>query len=729
MITVTGRVVDEKGSPVQDVLVQAVAEWLLTSEQLTDDTTDNVGEFVLKVEEVLGFDNVPRPFTLRVSDRTTKRVLAKDRSLDGKVKFHNVGDITVQRADAEGLLVTNGTGVAKFVSEGNAVKLLIDGVEAFGQAAEDIENAKRTVNITQLFFSLPEEFKRFAREEKPNLIFKFNAPPLDPFDPLNPGTKNPLPRGETLLTTDARPERLIIEAAESKKTVRLLLNEPELGFPEGIFWLGVLAPLPAGLGAEAVTGLFSLLGIGLPFFPVAVGLVVVGLVKLRSILNDNTHVDEAKKYFGAAIADAVPLVPQIAIRGFRQSLPDDGVFHCKMVITDEERAVICGSPFKQHYFDSLPHPIVDPQRGNSTSIAMHDLSVGVVGPAAHDLYESFRFFWNEDINVEPEKLQNTTKVPDKLTTSTDPICKVQVVRTLNGTRFDSLDGKSEKGILEGYLRAFAVAEHYIYLENQYFTDSVITEALVEVLKRKTNLELILVVPIKPDVNFYPCRQAHRIEQLREAGGNRVGVFTRWSYDPNHPKPWVAPVYIHAKGAVIDDSWATIGSANLDGLSLDYNLLLSPLAFGETTATELNINVIPPKIGDSTDFALQMRNRLFSEHLGLIDKTTGKLDPNHEKLKHDKKHKWLANLWRPLAEEALKHVKAAKKDPLHGFVLEYPKENGGKLDTPRKHLKALDVNTDLFKGVVRVINGTRRFHFDEGKWDKAVEREDFEGALP
>ena len=95
--------------------------------------------------------------------------------------------------------------------------------------------------------------------------------------------------------------------------------------------------------------------------------------------------------------------------------------------------------------------------------------------------------------------------------------------------------------------------------------------------------------------FYPRRQA-KSNRLRyeKQDDDRVGVFTRWAYDESsRTRPWVAPVYIHAKGGVVDDSWATVGSANLDGLSLDHNLLLSPLAFGETTATELNINVIPP----------------------------------------------------------------------------------------------------------------------------------------
>jgi hypothetical protein len=139
-------------------------------------------------------------------------------------------------------------------------------------------------------------------------------------------------------------------------------------------------------------------------------------------------------------------------------------------------------------------------------------------------------------------------------------------------------------------------------------------------------------------------------------------------------------------------------------------------------------MLPPTQGTVTPFALQMRNRLFSEHLGLIDKTTGQPDPNHQDLRHDRTHKWLS-FWRKSAEDALKHVKEGNKNHLHGFVLEYPKKDGGCLDTPRKHLKALGVNTDLRTGVIRPITGTRKFHFNQGKWDKTVEREDFKGALP
>jgi len=720
MITVTGRVVDENLSKLPGLVVQAVGEWLLTTKILASDTTDSAGQFVLKVEEILGFEDVPRPFNLRITDATTKRVLTKDKLLSGSDKNQAIGDITVNSLDATGLLVTNGTGVADFVSEGNAVKLLVDGIEAFAQVADDIGHAKRTVNITQLFFPLPKKFDHDPAQEDPELIFKF-AGNITPIDPLS-STKPQRVPGD-------RPERLLIDSALKKTTIRMLLNEPSISWPEGVFYIAVLGSLAVGYGAEATTALLALIGIGLPFFPVAVSLLILGIIELDKMLSDQTSVDEANKYFTQAAADSAHAVPPVAsqflIRGFRENLPKDGVFHCKMVITDEERAVVIGSPFKQRYVDSVFHSIMDPHRGTNTSEAIHDLSVSVVGPAVRDLYDSFLTFWNEDLDS--GKIQNTAPVPQQQTSGADPICKVQVVRTMNGTRFNKLDGKSEKGILEGYLRAFAEAEHYIYIENQYFTDSGITEALVEVLKKKTNLQLIMVVPIKPDVWLYPCRQGGKIDQLRKAAGDRVGVFTRWAYDENHPRPWVAPVYIHAKGAVVDDSWATVGSANLDGLSLDYNLLMSPLAFGETTATELNVNIIPPSKGAITPFAEQMRKRLFAEQLGIVD-NTGKFNPGDALLNHDPSHKWL-DLWRQRASSNLDHVKAGLKKPLPGFVLEYPKKDGGSLDTPRKHLKALGVNTDLRTGVIRPLAGTRKFLFKTGMWDKKLEVEDFKGALP
>ena len=735
MVTVTGRIVDETLKALPNLTVEARGDWLLTTEQLARDETNEQGRFTLKVAEILDVTDVPRSFRIRVLD-ITKRPVSRDREIDGTVPSHDLGDVTVQRADLHGLLVTNLTGVALYVSNGNALKLLVDGEEAFGRIADDIGGAEESISATQLFFSVPEEFHHDNEaidpqtkkpKEMAKLVFKFSAAPLVPIDPLVPNSpKDPAPR-----TGDQRPERLILDRALAHRdmTVRILLNEPGLGWPEGIFWLSLLTPLAAGLGVGGVGAIAAFVGVGIPFFPIVLGLTIAAWIAEAIIiprkLKGATDVDEVTAYFAAAIADAAPARPGITVRGFRQSAPDNGVLHCKMVIVDGKRAVVVGSPFSQRYFDVPTHKIDDPRRGSNTSDLVHDLSIAVVGPAVRDLHESLRLFWNEDLDINSIEKIEDIRVPDKETGGEDGVATVQVIRTLSGGRFKQLDKRSEKGILEAYLRAFAAAESYIYLETQYFTDSVITDGLIQALKTKPDLELILVVPIKPDVIFYPRRQAWRVEQLRAAGGDRVGVFTRWTYDgnrPNNARPWVAPVYIHAKGAVVDDSWATVGSANLDGLSLDYNLLLSPLVFGESMAAELNICVVPPATGAVNPFAELMRCRLFAEHLGLVD-AAGVPDPKHPALGHERRHKWLRELWRPTAQRALEHVKAARREPLHGFVLEYPKEDGGWLDTPRKHLAALGVPLKPSEAVVRPITGTRKFDFSSGKWDKFPERED------
>ena len=76
--------------------------------------------------------------------------------------------------------------------------------------------------------------------------------------------------------------------------------------------------------------------------------------------------------------------------------------------------------------------------------------MAVVGPAARDLFESFRLYWNEDLS-KPEKLEELPKnlPPNTQTSGEDDVAKVQVVRTLSNKRFDVLKEKeSEKGILE-----------------------------------------------------------------------------------------------------------------------------------------------------------------------------------------------------------------------------------------------------------------------------------------
>ena len=216
MISVIGRVIDEANQPVTSVKVMALANWLLTDRSANAAKVDSAGQFVLEVEnidpaDVAAISPVVPSLRVRVIDRVGRQ-LSTDQVLDATVTNHNLGNLTVNRAEAEGLLVTNQTGTAKFVSEGNAVKLLVDGLEAFGRVADEIQIAKNSINMTQLFFGVPKDFHPNNEEldatkeprEKANLVFKFSQTAIVPQDP---GPADPSPR-----IGDERPERLLLNS-------------------------------------------------------------------------------------------------------------------------------------------------------------------------------------------------------------------------------------------------------------------------------------------------------------------------------------------------------------------------------------------------------------------------------------------------------------------------------------------------------------------------------------
>jgi phosphatidylserine/phosphatidylglycerophosphate/cardiolipin synthase-like enzyme len=705
---VTGRLVDEAGNPWSGLRAEAPIEYLLKPKRFRSAVTASNGRFTLEIPILTDLPELEPSFMLRAVD-SVLRPVSEDKKVLPTSDPHDVGDVVVRKADRNGLPVTQLSGAAKFVSKGNALKVLIDGEEAFGRVVEELERVQtiaqgstvqHRVDITQLYFDLPAEFKMKPSEEAPNLIFKFVPPQIVPSSPTVPRPG------------DKRPERLLFDLARGTKPVkvRVLLNKPVLGWPEAVLWMIGLPLIAGGVVGFVVGGLLGLLfGVGWALFvPFAVlaGVLTLflelkGLDKLQG---SRGSLVQAERYFKAAIAASAPAQPQIEIRGFEQPVPDHGVMHPKTVMVDGERAVVLGSPFGQRYFDDPRHTIEDPRRGGTRSPVVHDVSVAVIGPAVRHIDETFHLWWNEDAQT-PTPQPATT--PAAQTGGEDGVAEVQIVRTLSGQRFKSLAGRSEKGILEAYLRAFAAAKRFIFLETQYYTDRVINDALVEVLAN-TSVQVILMIPIEPDLPFYTSRQASLVAELRKAGGARVGVFTRWSYDPQAPRPWVAPVYLHTKSGVVDDSWATIGSANLDGLSLDYNLLLSPLVVGEMTASELNVLIFNGGDHPASPVVDLLRRRLWGEHLGLA--------PNDPDLGLDP-----LTLWNRQADAALLHVQQARQQPLPGFVLKYPAQDGGDLKTPRKHLKALDV--DVKK--VRPIGKLRGFNFGTQQWDNKETEEDLE----
>jgi phosphatidylserine/phosphatidylglycerophosphate/cardiolipin synthase-like enzyme len=255
------------------------------------------------------------------------------------------------------------------------------------------------------------------------------------------------------------------------------------------------------------------------------------------------------------------------------------LLHAKVLIVDGQKAILMGSPLKQFYFSDRRHAIHDARHKGSLN---HDVSIEVSGPAVAHISKTFETIWRS--TGKPFRMITPATIDPK---EGDDTASVQVVRTLPGGTFkgvlqdDETLPHGETGILEAYERAIINAERFIYIENQYFTSPEIIDALLSRMKdtSKPKLQIIIVVPFRPDLPGYPDQHIQNINQLKttaKAKGHQLGVFTMWT---RVEKPGssgadtsfeIMPIYVHSKVAIVDDKWATVGSANLDGTSMNYH---------------------------------------------------------------------------------------------------------------------------------------------------------------
>jgi len=407
--------------------------------------------------------------------------------------------------------------------------------------------------------------------------------------------------------------------------------------------------------------------------------------------------------------------------------------HAKVMILDDIEAYEFGSPFVQDYYDDVGHSLHDPRHGErrlskGINVPTHDVSTRIRGPAVKDLNETFRLHWNQ---VKPGGATDLPAAP-----TPPPVAQgvtAQITRSLwGGGRFTALpDG--EASILESYLRAIERAESYIYLENQYFTLRELTEALIAVLTAKPDLKLIILTNNKVDIpgynSWHPNNITRLLSGLRPDNLGQVGVFTRWSHERGltpGARDRVGRNYTHSKVAVVDDIWATVGSANLDGVSLlasehaYYRPEVAALVSNddEIRETDVNLVVLDRDADGNSPTALpaELRKRLFAEHLGFLT-TAGRPDANAPELQTPPKAGWLS-LW---TQRAAANVEALRAGigPNSCRIMPWPNRDGvtiRNVSDPRSYLDGLGVGPSAKPPVtVEIVDTFDYYSFAEDTW--------------
>lgn len=232
----------------------------------------------------------------------------------------------------------------------------------------------------------------------------------------------------------------------------------------------------------------------------------------------------------------------------------------------------------------------------------HDVYVELRGPAATDVHHNFVQRWNgaterARANGTWPRAADDLPPPSAVTAPCGPSA-VQVARTIRAGAYPELpDG--ERSILEQYVAAVDAAAEAIYFENQFFAHLPLFDAIERALAR--GVAVVAVVPRSPLREVRSARANPKTavlwERLAALGAHEGFTFAGLVVEdaPGRRRD----VYVHAKAAVVDDVWATVGSANIDRGSLERN-------------TELNATCWDPAV------ARALRRDLFAEHLGGAD---------------------------------------------------------------------------------------------------------------
>jgi cardiolipin synthase A/B len=196
----------------------------------------------------------------------------------------------------------------------------------------------------------------------------------------------------------------------------------------------------------------------------------------------------------------------------------------------------------------------------------HDMHCRIEGPAVAELERLFRRTW--------------IKAGGDVFPPVEPLAAESVVGadTALARIFGNEGLRKRTPIRRVYLHAIRRAQQTIAITNAYFIpDRGIRRALVNAVKR--GVQVRVVVPSRSDVPAVQWATRHLYTRLLKAGV--------------HVYEWAGRM-VHAKTAVIDEIWSTVGSSNLDYRSLKVNLEVVAIVidrnFGRRMAEQFVLDV-------------------------------------------------------------------------------------------------------------------------------------------
>jgi len=223
--------------------------------------------------------------------------------------------------------------------------------------------------------------------------------------------------------------------------------------------------------------------------------------------------------------------------------------HRKIAVIDGMIAYVGGMNIADYYIKGLP------EIGE-----WRDMHIRIEGGAVHHLQEIFLSIWNKTTK---QNICGTAYFPIHSDTTFHDGKSIAIV--------DRTPRKSPKQIRQTYAKSIDAAKSNIQIVNPYFLPTrSIKKALKSALKRGINVEIMLSA--KADIAFTPegsIRVAHNLMKK----GAHIYLYKGGFH--------------HSKIMMIDSSFCTVGTANLDSRSLRYDYEVNAFIFDKGITEELS----------------------------------------------------------------------------------------------------------------------------------------------
>ncbi len=240
---------------------------------------------------------------------------------------------------------------------------------------------------------------------------------------------------------------------------------------------------------------------------------------------------------GCQVVEFNPIAPWR--RKFRLSHRD----HRKILVIDDEIAFTGGLNIANDYAS-----VAD------GGVGWHDMHCQVTGTIVVDLARMFRRTWLRAGGEHYASLPAASSLTRMLGTS--------FVRLLDNTR-----ARQRASIRRAYLHVIRAAREAVLIQNAYFLpDRGLRRAMALAVRR--GVDVSIIVPGRSDVRVIEWASLYVLRRLAKRG---VRIL-RWR-----------GVMMHAKTAVVDALWSTIGSYNFDAMSRFNNL-------------EVTVEILDPEVG-------------------------------------------------------------------------------------------------------------------------------------